>query len=108
VSVAASPGFQLIAGETVERQFVTLGSRQVQVRRCGSGPAAVLLPPLPYSGALFDPLLERLGRRFTALAPDPAGYGDSAPLLTREPAVEDYAADVLAVLDAVGADRFAL
>ena len=97
-----------ISGDTVERQFVTLGARQVHLRRSGRGPAAVLLAPLPYSSELFEPLVVRLSKRFTVLAPDLAGYGDTAPLPKASPRVEDYARDVLNLLDAVGVSRFAL
>ena len=52
---------------------------------------------------MYEPLMERLGRR--TLAPDRLGYGfsDTGP---EEPTIETYAEATMAVIDRAGWDRF--
>ena len=61
----------------------------------------------PWSGAYFAPLLAAMGGDRPALAIDTPGYGNSDP--PPEPAsIEDYAAAMGDVLDALGIDEFDL
>jgi pimeloyl-ACP methyl ester carboxylesterase len=45
----------------------------------GSGPAVLFVHGIPTSGRLWDPLIERLAPRFTCIAVDLPGFGDSPP-----------------------------
>ena len=47
-------------------------------RRCGSGPALVLLHGIGDSSAAWAPLMPVMGERFTVIAPDLLGHGRSA------------------------------
>lgn len=72
------------------------------VARAGAGPALLLLHGWPEFWLTWEPVMRRLADRFTLIAPDLRGFGDSA-----KPAgpwgAADHAADMLALLDALGA-----
>ena len=83
------------------RHFVTLGDRQVQYRRAGKGPPLVMLHRLPRSSKDLVPAMLLHANRFTVIAPDLAGYGNSSLLPTPAPTIPDYAADVAAFIAAL-------
>jgi pimeloyl-ACP methyl ester carboxylesterase len=68
----------------VRRSEVTLRGRRVAFRTGGWGPLLVLLHGIPSSSATWEPVLSGLARRYTVLAPDLLGHGDS------EKRVEDH------------------
>ncbi len=103
VDVAASSG-----SLPISRHFVAVGDRDVHYRRCGSGAPIVLLHESPRSSLAYEPLAQRLGRRFTVLALDTPGYGSSDALPQDAPAISDYADALSATLDALGIARFGL
>ena len=73
----------------------------------GAGPALVLLHAFPLNRAMWGPQVAALRDRFTVITPDYRGFGESdipsGPLT-----MDDYARDVLGVLDALGHDHFIL
>jgi pimeloyl-ACP methyl ester carboxylesterase len=89
----------------VERHYVTVGERQQHYRRCGSGPAVVLLHESPRSSVALLPLIEKLGQGFTVFALDTPGYGGSDPLPHARPEIEDYADALRETFDALGISR---
>jgi len=79
---------------------VTPGVR-IHYRRDGSGPGMVLLHGYPQTGHMWRKVMPALAERFTVVAPDLRGYGDS----DRPPAGYDkrtMAADVAELLRALG------
>ena len=46
----------------------------------GNGPPLFLLHPSPLDSGFLEPLMRRLARRATVIAPDTPGFGDSDPL----------------------------
>lgn len=98
------PGFR---ASMVEGAGATL-----RVAQGGSGPAVVLLHGYPQTHAMWHGLAPELARRFTVVAPDLRGYGES----TRPPAGPGDAGyskramggDVVAVMSALGHERFAV
>ncbi|RBM19158.1 alpha/beta hydrolase [Prauserella sp. PE36] len=77
---------------------------RMHYRRAGSGPPVVLLHGWPQTGHCWRKVVEPLAREHTVLVPDLRGYG-----LTDKPR-EGYdkrtmAADVAALIDALGFDR---
>src|SRR4051794_27347587 len=93
---------------TAPSRDVTVGAgRTLRVRDGGAdGPVVVVHHGTPGAGLLFGPEAEsaaRLGIRLVAY--DRPGYGGSTP--QRDRTVADAAADVAAVLDALGVERFA-
>ncbi|MGH7324786.1 MAG: alpha/beta fold hydrolase [Candidatus Rokuibacteriota bacterium] len=50
---------------------------RIHYRRLGRGPAMVLLHGFPQTGHIWRKVMPALGERFTVVAPDLRGYGDS-------------------------------
>ena len=72
----------------------------------GSGPALLLVHGAPQSGIMWRRIAPSLAQQFTVVIPDLRGYGRSG-----KPARGDYskrrmAADLIAVMDSLGHDRF--
>ncbi len=72
----------------------------------GSGPALLLVHGAPQSGIMWRRIAPGLAKHFTVVIPDLRGYGRSG-----KPARADYskrrmAADLVAVMDDLGHDRF--
>ncbi len=86
----------------ITRHFVTVGRRRVHYLRCGRGPAVAMLHACPVSAKVMRPLMQIFARRFTCLAFDMPGFGQSDKLSIAQPTVEDFAdalADTLSALD---------
>lgn len=73
----------------------------------GAGPPVVLLHAFPLNRVMWGPQVEALRDRFTVITPDLRGFGESdvpaGPL-----SIDDYAGDVLEVLDSLGYDSVTL
>ncbi|WP_305045093.1 alpha/beta fold hydrolase [Geoalkalibacter sp.] len=80
--------------------------RSLAYREAGEGPALLLLHGWAQSSAVFAEVMPELARDFRVLAPDLRGHGGSA--LGERYALEDYAADVLEMLDLLGLGSLAL
>jgi len=94
----------------VRRTYVDGPAGQVHVTAAGEAgaPAVLLLHQTPRSADEFRDVLALLADRgLRAVAPDHPGMGGSDPV-PGEPAIEDYAAAALAVLDALGLERAAV
>ncbi len=94
---------------TLRRHDVDTGRITLHVRERGEGTPLVLLHGWPESGLCWEPVLPHLDERFRVICPDLRGLGDSQ----RTAAVADYekhnlAADILALLDALGVEQFGL
>ena len=77
------------------------GGVRIHYRRLGDGPPMVLLHGFPQTGHMWRKVMPALAERFTVVAPDLRGYGDS----DRPPGGYDkrtMAADVAAVIGALG------
>ncbi len=91
----------------MRRTYVDGPVGQVHVTTAGDAgaPAVLLLHQTPRSAEEFRDVLALLAARgFRAVAPDHPGMGGSDPV-PGEPAIEDYAAAAVAVLDALDLDR---
>lgn len=96
----------------VTRHFVTIrtgrfGARQVHYRRAGTGPCVFLFHQSPMSSRDVLPMMARLCSRFTCIAPDTPGYGLSDPFDRGSVDMDDVAAAVIELADALGVRRFA-
>ena len=96
---------------TIEQTQMNAGDYTYDIRRAGNGDdLVILLHGFPETSHMWLPLLEHLAANgYTALAPDLLGYSPGA----RPPGAEHYshasmAADILAMADALGKDRFHL
>jgi pimeloyl-ACP methyl ester carboxylesterase len=73
----------------------------------GSGPPLVLLHAFPLNRAMWGPQVAALRDRFTVITPDLRGFGES-DMPTDPWTMDDYAKDVLALLDILGQRRVIL
>ncbi|MCA9730010.1 MAG: alpha/beta hydrolase [Candidatus Eisenbacteria bacterium] len=96
----------------IERIEIPVGDLTFQARACGpeDGPLVLLLHGFPETSYAFRSQLVALGALgLRAVAPDQRGYSPQArPVDVSEYAVGTLAGDVLAMADALGADRFDL
>jgi pimeloyl-ACP methyl ester carboxylesterase len=65
-------------GGSFELQHLTLHGHRVAYRRAGSGPVIVLLHGITSSSATWGRVMPYLADRFTVVAPDFLGHGESA------------------------------
>lgn len=91
----------------ISRHFVTVGSRRVHYFRAGTGPAVAMLHACPVSARVMRPLMSIFGRRFTCLAFDMPGFGQSDKLAIAQPSIEDFADALRDTFDALGISRAA-
>ena len=77
------------------------GGRRVHYRRCGQGPALLMVHQSPRSSAEYEPLMRKWGEHFTCIAPDTPGFGQSDPL-PGEPEIADFADALCETMDALG------
>lgn len=98
-------------GETEESagRFVDGAGARIFMRSAGeTGPALVLVHALGGSSAHWLPQLAALGATCRVFAPDLRGHGRSESPAGAAHDIAAHAADLLAVVDALGLDRFAL
>ena len=91
----------------IEHLTIEANGASFHVARAGNGPPLLLLHGWPEFWLTWDLVMQRLSDRFTLIAPDLRGFGDSDKP-TRLWAPADHAADMLAVLDALGLERVGL
>ena len=88
----------------MEQLTVRANGAAFHVARTGAGPPLLLLHGWPEFWLTFEPLMLRLADRYTLLAPDLRGFGDSGkPDGPFGP--DQHAADMLALLDALQLPR---
>lgn len=87
------------------RHFVDVGTRRVHYRRCGSGPALLMVHQSPRSSTEYETLMREWGEHFTCIAPDTPGFGQSDPLPDANADIDAFADAVADLLDALGLDR---
>ncbi len=85
----------------ITRHYIDVGSRRVHYRKCGSGPALLMVHQSPRSSAEYEALMRQWGACFTCIAPDTPGFGQSEPL-PGSPEIDDFADACVALLDALG------
>jgi haloacetate dehalogenase len=91
---------------------VDAGGVRIHARRAGSGPPLLLLHGYPQTHVMWHAIAPALAEDFTVVAADLRGYGDS----DRPPTTADHwpytkramAADQVALMRALGFERFAL
>lgn len=88
----------------MQHSTVTAAGARFHVVTAGSGPVLLLLHGWPEYWRTWDLIMQRLEGRFTLVAPDLRGFGESD-----KPAgpwgAEDHARDMVALLDALGLGR---
>jgi haloalkane dehalogenase len=89
----------------ISRHFVDIGPRRVHYRRCGSGPALLMVHQSPRSSAEYEALMRVWGEHFTCIAPDTPGFGQSDPLPEGETSIDAFADAIVDLIDALGLNR---
>lgn len=96
------------SGGMITRHFLTLPAavtggapRKVHYRKCGTGPALLLVHQSPRNSGEFAALMAKWSQHFTCIAPDTPGFGQSEPL-TGEPEIEDFADALAAFIGHLG------
>lgn len=85
----------------MEHLRVQANGATFHVARAGQGPEILLLHGWPEFWLTWEPVMNRLADRYTLIAPDLRGFGDSdKPAGPFGP--DDHATDMLALLDALG------
>jgi haloacetate dehalogenase len=95
-----------------EERTVDVGDARIHLVHGGEGPPLLLLHGFPQTHAMWHAVAPRLARRFHVVCPDLRGYGASS----KPPSAPDHgsyakramAADMVAVMEALGHDRFAV
>jgi pimeloyl-ACP methyl ester carboxylesterase len=91
----------------MEHLTIETNGASFHVARTGTGPVLLLLHGWPEFWFAWEPLMRRLADRHTLIAPDLRGFGDSdKPTGPFGPG--DHAADMLALLDALGIERLGI
>ena len=94
--------------QMITRHFIDVpqgaGKRRVHYRKCGSGPALLMVHQSPRSSKEYEVLMREWGAHFTCIAADSPGFGQSDPL-PPEPSINDFADANIALLDALGLNR---
>jgi haloacetate dehalogenase len=97
----ALPGF--------DHRTETLNGARVAWSQAGSGPAVLLLHGFPQTRAMWRGIAPGLAERFTVIAPDLRGYGDSeTPQDMADMSFRAMAADAAALMAHLGHERFHL
>ena len=90
----------------VRTGFVNVGAGQVHYRAAGSGPPVILLHDSPRSSVLHEPLVEHFSDRFTTIAIDTPGYGNSTPLPPEpRPEIGDFSSALAETILGFGVER---
>lgn len=95
-----------------ERERLETSGAEINLVRGGDGPPVLLLHGYPQTHAMWHAVAPRLAERFTVVAADLRGYGDSS----KPPGGEDHAAyskramarDMVEVMERLGFESFAV
>ena len=85
-------------------QFVTIHGHKRAFRHCGSGPALLLIHGIGDSSASWVPLMRPLAERYTVVAPDLLGHGESDKPRA-DYSVAAFANGMRDLLDVLGIDK---
>src|ERR687889_2638390 len=91
-------------GSGIEYEEITLHGHCVSYRRAGWGPVVVLIHGITGSSATWEDVMEPLSERFTVVAPDLLGHGQSAKP-RGDYSLGAYASGIRDLLGALGHDR---
>jgi pimeloyl-ACP methyl ester carboxylesterase len=88
----------------MEHEEITLHGHRVSYRRAGWGPVVVLIHGITGSSLTWEHVIEPLAERYTVVAPDLLGHGESAKP-RGDYSLGAYASGVRDLLAAIGHDR---
>ena len=74
---ACFPAAAQTTGSSIESKFATVDGIKIHYLRAGHGPAVVLLHGYTQTSRMWRPLIPKLTNKFTVIAPDLPGIGES-------------------------------
>src|SRR4051794_807420 len=83
---------------------VRVKGRAIRFLESGVGKPLVFIHGFPLNAEMWAPQLERVPEGWRFIAPDLRGFGET-PIDADDIGTDDYAADVLGLMDALGFDR---
>jgi 3-oxoadipate enol-lactonase len=83
----------------------TVNGRTTRYLEAGSGQPVILIHAFPLNADMWRPQLDRVPGGWRCIAPDLRGFGGSALDSAASLTMDDYAADVAALMDALALDR---
>jgi pimeloyl-ACP methyl ester carboxylesterase len=93
-------------------QQATIGGRTIRYLDAGSGVPLILLHAFPLGAEMWRPQLDAVPAGYRAVAPDLRGFGgtsrEASGAVRPADTMDEHAADVLALADRLGFDRFVL
>jgi haloalkane dehalogenase len=89
----------------ITRHYLTINGRTVHYRKCGKGPALLMIHQSPRSSAEYEALMKDWGTYFTCIAPDTAGFGQSDPLKKADANIDDFADSLAEFVQALGLEK---
>lgn len=100
--------YAYVTDQKIEHHRVDARGLEFHVAQVGSGRPLLLLHGWPEFWLTWEPVMKRLSEKFTLIAPDLRGFGDSAKPdagPSDQAGADVHAADMLALLDALGIAR---
>jgi haloacetate dehalogenase len=92
-----------------QNELTQVDGQTIAYARGGSGPAVLLLHGFPQTHAMWHAVAPQLAERFTVVASDLRGYGNSGkPLGTQNYSFRHMAADQIGLMRQLGFDQFHL
>ncbi|MCB2107535.1 MAG: alpha/beta fold hydrolase [Rhodobacteraceae bacterium] len=96
----------MTADVLIRKGFIDVGGGQVHYRSAGSGPPVIFLHDSPRSSVLHVPQLKEFSDKFTCIAIDTPGYGNSTPLdLGRQLEIPDFGTALADTIGGFGVER---
>jgi 3-oxoadipate enol-lactonase len=92
----------------VREQSIETSRGRMAWLEAGEGWPVVLLHAFPLSAAMWRPQLEAVPSGWRLIAPDLRGFGAGPPLVERQVTMDEYALDVIALMDALEIDESAI
>src|SRR5262245_55551944 len=86
-------------------RHLTVNGRTTRVLEGGAGRALVLLHAFPLNAGMWEAQLDRVPDGWWFIAPHLRGFGPDAVPVEISQRMDDYASDVLALLDALEVER---
>jgi len=83
LAILLAPSFRATAqtqnpSNTIDSRFADVEGTKLHYLTAGHGPAVILLHGYTQTSHMWRPLIPKLTKRFTVIAPDLPGIGDSA------------------------------
>jgi pimeloyl-ACP methyl ester carboxylesterase len=88
-----------------EEHRIELAGRPARVLEAGAGWPLVLLHAFPLGADMWGPQLDRVPSGWRMIAPDLRGFGGTLLHAGERPTMDDYAADVVSLLDHLELER---